>query len=59
MIDADTFTARSERSTPEQYDDHQAALGMLRDHRWRVIEVTKGTELIDAWSQLDRMGEFV
>ena len=59
VIDADTFTARSERSTPEQYDDHQAALGMLRDHRWRVIEVTKGTELIDAWSQLDRMGEFV
>ena len=31
---------------------------MLLAHRWRVIEVTKGTELIDTWSQLDRIREF-
>ncbi|HOB05447.1 MAG TPA: DUF58 domain-containing protein [Propionibacteriaceae bacterium] len=59
VIDADSFTARSERSTPEQYDDHQVAMAMLRDHRWRVLEVPKGTDLLEAWSQLDRMGEFV
>ncbi len=59
VIDVDTYTARSERSTPEQFDDHQDAVRMLRDHRWRVLEVPKGTELLDAWSQLDRMGEFV
>lgn len=59
VLDADTFVARSERSTPEQFDDHRAALEMLREHRWRVLEVPKGTALLEAWSQLDRMGEFV
>ncbi len=59
VVDADTFTVRSERSTPEQYDEHRTAVSMLRDHRWRVIEVQKGTELAEAWASLDRMGELV
>ncbi len=59
VVDADTFTVRSERSSPEQYDDHRAAVTMLRNHGWRVVEVSQGTEVSEAWSDLDRMGELV
>lgn len=59
VVDADTFTVRSERSSPQEYDDHRAAISMLRNHGWRVVEVSHGTELSDAWSDLDRMGELV
>ena len=59
VLDPDTFTSRSERSTPEQYDDHRAALERLRQASWRVIEVTAGTEVVDAWTDLDRVGEYV
>lgn len=59
VVDPDTFTSRSERSTPEQYDEHRAALDRLRQASWRVIEVSAGTEVVDAWSDLDRVGEYV
>ncbi|MGV8848752.1 MAG: DUF58 domain-containing protein [Propionibacteriaceae bacterium] len=59
VVDPDTFTSRSERSTPEQYDEHRAALERLRQASWRVIEVAAGMEVVDAWSDLDRVGEYV
>ena len=59
VLDVDTFTSRSERGTPEQYDEHQAALDRLRHVGWRVIEVTSGMEVVDAWTNLDRVGEYV
>lgn len=59
VLDPDTFTARSERSTPRQFDEHRAALDRLRQAGWRVVEVAEGTELVDAWTDLDRIGEYV
>lgn len=59
VVDPDTFTSRSERSTPEQYDAHRAALDRLRTAGWRVIEVEAGMEVVDAWTDLDRVGEYV
>ncbi len=59
VVDVDTFTARSERSTAEEYDDHRTALDLLRGHGWRVVEASQGAEVADAWADLDRMGEFV
>lgn len=59
VLDPDTFTSRSERSTPEQYDAHRAGLDRLRQASWRVIEVTAGMEVVDAWTDLDRVGEYV
>jgi uncharacterized protein (DUF58 family) len=59
VLDPDTFTSRSERSTPEQFDEHRAALDRLRQASWRVIEVAAGTEVVDAWTDLDRIGEYV
>jgi uncharacterized protein (DUF58 family) len=58
VLDPDTFTSRSERSTPEQYDEHRAALDRLRQASWRVIEVTAGKEVVEAWTDLDRVGEY-
>jgi len=59
VLDADTFTSRSERSTPQAYDEHRAALDRMRNVGWRVIEVTSGMEVVDAWTNLDRVGEYV
>ncbi len=59
VVDADTFTTRSERSTPEQYDDHQASLALLRDAGWRVVEAPEGADVADVWTDLDRIGEYV
>jgi uncharacterized protein (DUF58 family) len=59
VLDTDTFTARNERGTPEQYDEHRAALDRMRNVGWRVIEVTSGMEVMDAWTNLDRVGEYV
>ena len=59
VLDTDTFTSRGDRSTPEQYDEHRAALDRMRSVGWRVIEVTAGMEVMDAWTNLDRVGEYV
>ncbi|HET7723149.1 MAG TPA: DUF58 domain-containing protein [Propionibacteriaceae bacterium] len=59
VLDTDTFTSRSERSTPEQYDEHRAALDRLHNVGWRTIQVTAEMGVIDAWTNLDRVGEYV
>lgn len=59
VLDIDTFATRDSQSTPEQQDDHRAALDRLHSLGWRVIVVKSGLEVIDAWMNLDRVGEYV
>lgn len=59
VLDTDTFTTRAERSTPEQYDEHRAAVDRLHNVGWRTIEVTAEMGVADAWANLDRVGEYV
>jgi uncharacterized protein (DUF58 family) len=57
VIDPDTFVARHQRSTTAQYDAHREAIGQLREHSWRVIEVSRGDDLAQLWSHMDLMAE--
>lgn len=59
VLDADSFAPRSERAEPALREEHEAAVTMLRDHRWRVVQVSRGTSVADAWSDLERLGELV
>jgi uncharacterized protein (DUF58 family) len=59
VIDVDSYASSAERSSDAERAEHADAVRLLRDHRWRVLEVERGVDLLDAWSQLDRMGDFV
>jgi uncharacterized protein (DUF58 family) len=59
VLDPDTFTSSNERTSPALYDEHRAALDRMRNVGWRVIEVSSGMEVMDAWTNLDRVGEYV
>jgi uncharacterized protein (DUF58 family) len=59
VLDAETFTTPAEHSSAQLYEEHHAALERMRNVGWRVIEVTSGMEVIDAWTNLDRVGEYV
>ncbi|WP_235997003.1 DUF58 domain-containing protein [Aestuariimicrobium ganziense] len=56
VLDVDTFTARRFRGTPEQADEHQASIDLLRRHAWRVVDVKHSMGVDEAWRSLDRMG---
>jgi uncharacterized protein (DUF58 family) len=53
VLDVDTFAepAASERVRAQ----HELALQILRDHQWRVVEVSQGMGVADAWSALTQL----
>lgn len=58
VLDVDTFTTRSERASRVEVAYHRHAVQLLRDHQWRIVEVSRGMKVDEAWTTLDRMGEF-
>lgn len=59
VLDADSFAPRGERGGPQDRETHEQAVMSLRDHGWRVLPVSRGTSVADAWADMERMGEFV
>ena len=55
VLDVDSFATE----VSPQRAEHERAVGVLRSNAWRVVEVTRDTPIPDAWSDLERMGEFV
>lgn len=59
VLDADSFAPRSERASETEREEHQAAVQLLREHRWRVVTADKTMSVAQAWADLERMGELV
>lgn len=53
VMDTDTFTIRSLRATPEQKRDHQDAIKILRENKWRVVEIDNEANLANSWQLLE------
>jgi uncharacterized protein (DUF58 family) len=54
VLDVDSFT--DESAGQRAKSQHELAVQMLRDNQWRVVEVSRGMSVIDAWSMLQQLG---
>ncbi|HET9647166.1 MAG TPA: DUF58 domain-containing protein [Microlunatus sp.] len=54
LLDVDSFSEVP--ADPQWRRYHEQAIELLRDNQWRVVEVTRGTGVAEAWSALDRLG---
>jgi len=54
MLDVDTFT--DEPALPRRASEHEVAVRILRENSWRVVEVTRGTSVAEAWTSLETLG---
>jgi uncharacterized protein (DUF58 family) len=54
VLDVDTFT--DEPAGGRARAQHELAMQMLRDNQWRVVEVSRGMGVTDAWSMLEQLG---
>jgi uncharacterized protein (DUF58 family) len=53
VLDVDTFT--DEPGTEQQRAQHAVAGQILRDNQWRVIDVTRGMGVAQAWAALEQL----
>ena len=54
VLDVDTFA--DEPAGERARAQHELAMQMLRDNQWRVVEVSRGMGVADAWSMLEQLG---
>ena len=54
VLDPDTFAEKPAASWARE--QHRVAVDILRDNSWRVVEVTKGMGVAEAWSALETLG---
>jgi uncharacterized protein (DUF58 family) len=54
VLDVETFA--DEPDTDQTRAQHELAIQMLRDNQWRVVEVSRGMGVADAWGLLDQLG---
>jgi uncharacterized protein (DUF58 family) len=53
LLDVDSFA--DEPGTEQQRSQHELAGRILRDNQWRVIDVTRGMTVAQAWSALEQL----
>ena len=54
VLDVDSF---AEQPAGERVRaQHELATKILRENQWRVIEVSRGTTVAEAWAGLDQLG---
>jgi hypothetical protein len=53
LLDVDTFS--DEPVTQQQRAQHELAGQILRDNQWRVIDVSRGMGVAEAWSALEQL----
>jgi hypothetical protein len=53
LLDVDTFD--DEPANQQQRAQHELAGQILRDNQWRVIDVSRGMGVADAWSALEQL----
>ncbi|MFP5283455.1 MAG: DUF58 domain-containing protein, partial [Actinomycetes bacterium] len=54
MLDVDSFS--DEPVTARQRRDYEVAATILRENQWRVVEVSRGTSVAEAWAALETLG---
>jgi uncharacterized protein (DUF58 family) len=54
VLDVDTFADAP--AGPRQRAEHELGCRILRDNQWKVVEVTRGMSVPDAWAALERLG---
>jgi uncharacterized protein (DUF58 family) len=53
LLDVDSFA--DQPGSDQQRAQHQLAGQILRDNQWRVVEVSRGTSVAQAWSALEQL----
>ncbi|GAB3623394.1 DUF58 domain-containing protein [Mariniluteicoccus endophyticus] len=59
VVDADSFVPRRDRADADTQADHDQAVATLKDHLWRVVEVSRTTDFAEAWRDLERIGAMI
>jgi uncharacterized protein (DUF58 family) len=54
VLDVETFA--DEPDADRTRAQHELAIQMLRDNQWRVVEVSRGMGVADAWALLEQLG---
>jgi uncharacterized protein (DUF58 family) len=54
VLDVETFA--DEPDSDRTRTQHELAIQMLRDNQWRVVEVSRGMGVADAWALLEQLG---
>jgi uncharacterized protein (DUF58 family) len=54
VLDVDTFADAP--AGPRQRAEHELGCRILRDNQWKVVEVTRGMSVPDAWAALEHLG---
>ena len=54
LLDVDSFA--DVPAEPIWRRHHEHAVELLRDNQWRVVEVSRGMGVAEAWSALDQLG---
>ena len=54
MLDVGTFADSPD--SERQASQHEVAMQILRDNQWRVIEVSRGMGVSEAWASLETLG---
>jgi uncharacterized protein (DUF58 family) len=54
VLDVETFA--DEPDPDRTRAQHELAIQMLRDNQWRVVEVSRGMGVADAWALLEQLG---
>lgn len=53
VLDVDTFADRP--ADEHLREQHELAIRLLQDNQWRVVEVSRGMSVADAWSALEQL----
>jgi hypothetical protein len=53
LLDVDSYADKP--ASEQQRAQHELAGQILRDNQWRVIDVTRGMGVADAWSALEQI----
>jgi uncharacterized protein (DUF58 family) len=54
VLDVDSFA--DVPAGPRQGAEHELAVRILRDNQWKVVDVTRGMSVPDAWAVLEHLG---
>ena len=53
LLDVDSYA--DEPGSDQQRAQHELAAQILRNNQWRVVEVSRGTSVAQAWSSLEQL----
>jgi hypothetical protein len=53
LLDVDSYA--DQPGSDQQRAQHKLAGQILRDNQWRVVEVSRGTSVAQAWASLEQL----